>query len=75
MECDFRWKWNNYLATAIHHLIDKFCYLPLRDGQYVSCIFTCVLYKNINNKLIHCGECNASAFIIHCMYLHALCVI
>jgi len=41
--------------------------------SFVSCIFTPVLYKNINTELIHCGKFNASALIIHCMYLHALC--
>jgi hypothetical protein len=38
-----------------------------------SCVFTCVLYKNINIELIHCREFNASALIIHCIFLHALC--
>jgi hypothetical protein len=68
MESEFRWKWNNYLATEMHHLTDKFCCLPLRDGQCVSCIFTCVFYKNVNTELIDCGEINASALIIHYIY-------
>jgi len=33
MDCGFRWKWKSYSATVIHHLTDKFCYLPLRYGH------------------------------------------
>jgi hypothetical protein len=33
VECGFRLKWNNYSATALHHLKDKFCYLPRRNGH------------------------------------------
>jgi hypothetical protein len=33
VECEFRWRWNNYSATVVRHLTDKFCYLPLRDGH------------------------------------------
>jgi hypothetical protein len=29
VECEFRWRWNNYSATVIRHLTDKFCYLSL----------------------------------------------
>jgi len=37
VESDFRWKWNNYLATAIHRVTDKFCCLPLRKLHIYLC--------------------------------------